>query len=341
MGNAAEYEQAQVRLNQAEDSQAREGRDNISGAYLDLHKALYLFRDPSKVALQVYYDLAKAGVWNKVSLQSISNTWLEMLNKADKGEPMSQEDMGRSMIGIIKGVQSGPNAPAGQVSPPLDTFSNAESQDRLGRAYALGDGVPKNTAEAMKWFRKAAEQGNADAQSWVGVAYFLGDGVPKNTAEAVQWFRKAAEQGNADGQYGLGRAYFEGEGVPKDPAEGVTWFRKAAEQGNVHGQYDLGGAYLAGIGVPKETTETVKWWSKAAKQGHAEAQHNLGVMYAKGIGISKDDVEAYMWLSLAVAKGEQGANEMLNSVTKEMTADQIAEAQRRSREWKPTSETQN
>ena len=32
-------------------------------------------------------------------------------------------------------------------------------------------------------------------------------------AEAVRWFRKAAEQGDADAQFNLGRMYYEGQGV--------------------------------------------------------------------------------------------------------------------------------
>jgi integrase len=39
-----------------------------------------------------------------------------------------------------------------------------------GMAYTFGDGVPKDAAEAMKWFRKAAEQGNADAQYGIPTA---------------------------------------------------------------------------------------------------------------------------------------------------------------------------
>jgi len=33
--------------------------------------------------------------------------------------------------------------------------------------YRKGKGVPKNKAEAVKWYRKAAEQGDADAQYWL------------------------------------------------------------------------------------------------------------------------------------------------------------------------------
>ena len=52
--------------------------------------------------------------------------------------------------------------------------------------------------------RKKAEQGDAAAQNELGVMYYSGTGVPKNSTEAVKWFRKAARQGNAAAQFNLG-----------------------------------------------------------------------------------------------------------------------------------------
>ena len=58
--------------------------------------------------------------------------------------------------------------------------------------------VPQNYVEALKWYRKATEQGLAEAQSNLGMMYYHGEGVPKDMAEATKWYRKAAEQGDAD-----------------------------------------------------------------------------------------------------------------------------------------------
>ena len=41
-----------------------------------------------------------------------------------------------------------------------------------------------------------AKQGEAYAQYNLGLIYFKGEGVPKNDTEAVKWFRKAADQGH-------------------------------------------------------------------------------------------------------------------------------------------------
>ncbi|GAB6011177.1 tetratricopeptide repeat protein [Viscerimonas tarda] len=62
-----------------------------------------------------------------------------------------------------------------------------------------------NYVEAVKCYRKAAEQGNIVAQHNLGDMYEKGDGVAKNYTEAVKWYRKAAEQGGASAQKALKR----------------------------------------------------------------------------------------------------------------------------------------
>ena len=47
--------------------------------------------------------------------------------------------------------------------------------------------------------------------------------MPQDYAEAVRWYKKAADQGDADAQYDLGVAYYNGEGVPQDYAEAYFW----------------------------------------------------------------------------------------------------------------------
>ncbi|MFZ0808223.1 MAG: tetratricopeptide repeat protein [Candidatus Sulfotelmatobacter sp.] len=89
----------------------------------------------------------------------------------------------------------------------------------LAKAYHLGEGVPKDEAQAVQWWEKAAEHGDAAAQVNLGAAYTLGAGVPKNYAAAVRWYTKAADQGNPEGQRGLALSYHTGQGVPKDDAE--------------------------------------------------------------------------------------------------------------------------
>ena len=63
--------------------------------------------------------------------------------------------------------------------------------------YGKGYGVPRNYIEAIKWYKKAADQGNADAQYELGYMYDLGLGeLIQSYIEARKWYRFAADQGH-------------------------------------------------------------------------------------------------------------------------------------------------
>jgi uncharacterized protein len=64
--------------------------------------------------------------------------------------------------------------------------------------YDKGQGVTPDSAEALRWYRKAADQGNAEAQTNLGTCYVKGDGVPQDYVLAHMWLSLAAAQGNAD-----------------------------------------------------------------------------------------------------------------------------------------------
>ncbi len=155
-------------------------------------------------------------------------------------------------------------------------------------------------------------------------------------AEAAKSFRMAAEQGSVEAQYSLGVMYHEGGCcVPQDYAEAAKWFRKAAEQGSAEAQYSLGVMYYKGRGVPQDYAQAAEWFLEAAQQESAAAQSNLGVMYANGDGVPQDYVRAHMWFSLSAAReGGDRARRMREQIAEEMTAGQVAEAQRLLREWK-------
>ena len=65
--------------------------------------------------------------------------------------------------------------------------------------YGDGQGVKQDYFEAVKWYRKAAEQGYANAQFNLGVMYYQGDGVRQDKGQAKEWFGKACDNGYQDG----------------------------------------------------------------------------------------------------------------------------------------------
>jgi TPR repeat protein len=72
----------------------------------------------------------------------------------------------------------------------------------------------------------------------------------------------------------------------------------------------------------------------AAAERDSDACFELGVVYSTGAaGIECDLIEAHMWFNLAAARGHQQAADMRAEIAEEMTAREIAEAQRRARQW--------
>ena len=69
-----------------------------------------------------------------------------------------------------------------------EEYKNPEDQFNLGNVYATGEiGVGKDLVKAVKWYRKAEEQGNAKSQCDLGLAYHNGKGVDKDLLEAYAW----------------------------------------------------------------------------------------------------------------------------------------------------------
>ncbi len=64
--------------------------------------------------------------------------------------------------------------------------------NNIGNCYDEGKGVPQNTAEAIKWYRLAADLGSGRAMASLGLKYQYGDGVPKDFLIAHMWFDLAA-----------------------------------------------------------------------------------------------------------------------------------------------------
>lgn len=107
----------------------------------------------------------------------------------------------------------------------------------------------------------------------------------------------------------------------------------AAAHGNAEAECNLAILYQAGIGVPQSYKDALSWYQKAAEQGYAKAQQNLGALYGNGQGTTKDFVKAYKWLLLAQRSGYKDSPQALDSLRRQMSSEQIAEAQRQADGW--------
>jgi uncharacterized protein len=143
-------------------------------------------------------------------------------------------------------------------------------------------------------------------------------------ATALREWQPLAEQGTAVAQYNLGLLYDNGQGVRKD-----------YDQAHADAQVSLGILYDYGRSIPQDFKKAVYWYRLSAKQGNDLAQRRLGLMYERGDGVQKDYVQAYMWYTLGTAGGAGRGAARKDALVKQMTPEQIAEAQKLAQEWKP------
>jgi hypothetical protein len=78
-----------------------------------------------------------------------------------------------------------------------------------------------------------------------------------------------------------------------------------------------------------------------ADQGEGMAETIVGLMYENNFGVPLDYVTAYMWFSLGAAHGNSLGGFLLTQITRKMTQGEVAEAQKRVREWTPNLQPLN
>ena len=80
-------------------------------------------------------------------------------------------------------------------------------------------------AAKLASLRNRAEAGDVKAQFELGFLYEYGvSGTPRDPAEALKWYRKAAERGDVGAKQSIAGMYFDGIGVTKDYGEAARWY---------------------------------------------------------------------------------------------------------------------
>jgi TPR repeat protein len=217
-----------------------------------------------------------------------------------------------------------------------DTFSDEELRQQLA---AVDREIAQKEQEIEVLNSQIADVGRSQAanaaalaMNQAALACFQGMDV-KDYATAVPRCREAAELGSVDAELAVGDLYSLGYGVSKDSDEAMKWYRRAADHGSAEAEMELGLYYVQSRQTEEEA---YKWFQMAAEQGYAPAMLEL----ASDV---RDSVASYMWSELAVAYA--GSDEDLREealdyrsvVASELTREEIAEAQRRARAWRPKS----
>ena len=149
-----------------------------------------------------------------------------------------------------------------------------------------------------------------------------------------------ADYGDAEVQFNMGLKFANGQGATRDYAQAAEWYHKAAEQCHSLAQFNLGMMYAHGQGVARDAAQSVIWFGRAARQGDAGAQFILGESCHRASleGARKDApesrIEAYKWYRLAAAQGYLDSETAYNTLTLNMTRDDVADGNRRAAEFR-------
>ena len=115
---------------------------------------------------------------------------------------------------------------------------------------------------------------DSEAQYLLAECYFEGKrGYPRDHANAVMWYKKAALSGNLKAIQKLAQCYEHGSsyygvygGIESDKDEAIVWYKQLADLGDVDALFKIGW-----LNLPSNRKEAEKWFNKAAERGQKEA----------------------------------------------------------------------
>lgn len=222
------------------------------------------------------------------------------------GSPVNQD----SAIPMVSG-QPGPATPLKKGMPAgLDTSATAYANEtvtqwKLGRMYAIGDGVAQDDLRAFEYFSgianahaedsPSAPQAAIVANAFVALGRYYLSGIPNSkikpdTERAREMFSYAASYfGNADAQYDLARLYLRSAGSSRDDFRyGTRWLVLAAQKGQHQAQALLGQMLFNGDQLPRQTARGLMWLM-LARDSAAPEETWIRDSYNKAVAKASDD----------------------------------------------------
>ena len=166
--------------------------------------------------------------------------------------------------------------------------------------------------KALKWFKKAADQGSSRAMS--DIAHIYEDKefkTRKKYEKSLYWTQKAADNGDAHCQWELG-LFYRSLGKLEHHKTAFDYFKKAAEQNCFPAQYNLGEYYEKGLAVEKSYDEAFKWYEKSYYRSRGTVVLcKLANFYFFGLGVEQSYEKAVFYYKEAAEKYSEEAKLML------------------------------
>lgn len=243
-----------------------------------------------------------------------------------------------SLLGNLASAQSAPPGGKDAQEPPNEV--NGESHQRVvfqlkdvtltdpkdanayrtALRYEFGLGVRRDSAEASRWMRIAAEAGNPDAAYQVGLK-------TTDQLESITWFQKAAEKNHIPALLALVKHYVSEPAMPRNDAEALKWARRGAELGDRECMAWTGllSSDYGKRGDPVDYDEAALWLEKSAELSEKDyvrfpsivqqaAMYQLGWLVENGYGEPRDLGLAAQWYLKSAEAGFRPAMSAIASV---------------------------
>lgn len=191
---------------------------------------------------------------------------------------------------------------------------NPHAMASLAECYELGQGVTRDSLQAVKLYDAAvaagenelisnlearAKRGNMFCQMYLVQCYRQGKGVDADEATAIKYYTMAADGGNADAQYALAAYYQEKE----DYKNAVKFYQLAAKRGNVASMYWSGKLGMSAAQTEQEKAQAFSYLQRAAEADHLDAIYETADCYMNGRGTAKNVATACVYLKKAAPRG--------------------------------------
>ena len=158
---------------------------------------------------------------------------------------------------------------------PNDTAEAVVWYSSAFKAESLTRSLAEEYAEELRWFLSVAEVGDGDVLLNVANLYnSTGGGVLRDSTEAMRWYRMAADKGSEEALCFIGKMYGDGDGVDQDFSEAMRWYQLAAERGNAGAMFNIGMMYVCSQGVSLDKHELGFWFYLCSKCSLPQVQES-------------------------------------------------------------------
>ncbi len=257
--------------------------------------------------------------------------------------PLRADDSG-PLAEFYSYLPAAPDLKLPEISIPFWT----DDLKKAKRAYRNG-----NYDRALRFFRRASDDGNIVADWYLGHMYRQGRGVSQDDAAAFTYYSRVADHYDPDEddqnririivdamvriadyqRIGSARAGLK----PNPQAAARSYLKIATAYGHPAAQYALGVMSIRGQGLKKNPQQGLKWLIAAARKRYAPAEAFLGELYWEGKIVRGDRTRAVMWYRLARQSARPEENPEIFDRALQLEAnvseDELIEAEARAKVW--------